>query len=105
MRDNSRNFLLMHMCGLSYKYSSHSVQARIRVLGLEGAKFGEGSEDHLGSQRVQGGALVHVGGPGGWSSREATAFGRFEDQFSGLQSMLNVLWPDILGVLPTIGHF
>ena len=43
-----------------------------------GRKIGERPGDHVGPQRVQGGA---------------PAFGRFEDQFSGLQStcMLNVL--------------
>ena len=75
MRDNSRNFLLMHMCGLSYKYSSHSVQARIQVLGLEGAKFGEGSGDHLGPQSGPGRSPV---GATRGISQEVPAIKRFK---------------------------
>ena len=50
------------------------MQARIQVLELEGAKFGEGSGD-LGPSQVQGGALV--GGPGVRSPPEAPANKRF----------------------------
>ena len=41
-------------------------QARIQVLGLEGAKFGEGSRDRLGPQSGPG--RSPGGGPGGGGS-------------------------------------